>query len=168
MKPPRKIEADPRREDLEALLSRNQKPLWEKSEFSVAHVPLHPALEKSLEDAQRFKQLERGLEQISRLLDNEERGLAALQKKQGTPPAQRISRLLLVANDGSERFYRECERVLGLHGDRLLCIVVEATSERLAHRLFGPTKPVKALLVTDKEAVSNSLLSLLDESPHSG
>lgn len=161
LKLPRKLEADSRHAELEALLSKQPLPLWEKSAFSVAHVPFRPALGKALANALNYQQMERGLEQIAQTLDREERGLAALRERQGTPPARRVSRLLLVANDGSERFYRECERILARHGDRVLCLWIEASSETLGHGLFGPEKAVKALLISDKDGVSSVLLSLL-------
>lgn len=158
---PRKVEADPRHEALEKLLTQNLKPLWEKSPVQVPTLPFHSTLEDSLLKVLGYHQLERGLENIEQILNNEENGLAAIRKKAGTAVANRVSRLVIIANDGTERFYRSCESILLRHSTRVLCLRVDVPCARLAQNLFGPEKVVKALLVSEKEAVSNVLFSLI-------
>jgi len=160
LKLPRHVEADPRHEAIEKALRDKQLPLWEKGILHVARVEFSPALENALLGAFRARQLERGLEKIEKVLDQEKKGLEALSKKQGTAPAQRVSRILLVANDGAERFNRACESTTLRHSDRVLCVVVEAPAARLGEKLFGPEKGVKAVLVSDREAVTHVLFSL--------
>ncbi len=158
----RVVEADPRHAAIEALLKKDCRPLWEKSFYKVPHIPFLPALESCLRDVHSRKKLERGVEQIERLLSKEQKGLAALKEKQGTEPFNRISRLFIVANDGSERFYRACEKVLLQNSDRLLLLHVDASSDRLAQCILGVSdKPLKALLVSDRDAVSGVLFSLV-------
>lgn len=164
LKLPRKIEADPRKAELEALLASDLRPLWEGGNFQIPTIPLSPAFESALIKALHFKQLEMGLEQIERTLGSEKKGLDALQKKQGTPAAHRVSRLLIIANDGAERFNRACESLLRLHGDRLLCLHVDVPCAELSQKLFGAQKQVKAILVSDRDAVTTLLFSLLPPS----
>lgn len=162
MKLPRKLETLPQHEPLQALLSQNLKSLWKEGEIRVPALPFQPQLEKALVQAMTHKQLERGLERIEQVLQAEKKGLDAVQKKQGTAPSHRISRILLMTQDGAERFYRSCEVLLRQHGDRVLGLFLETDSNHLGLRLFGPDKAVKALLVSDKEAVVQVLLSLVE------
>jgi hypothetical protein len=162
LKLPRKVENDPRHEALEKYLSRNLHPLWEKSTIKVPQIEFQPPLEDVLIRALNLKQLERGLEHIDQILDAEKKGLVALQQKQKAAPANRISRLLIIANDGTERFYRACESTLLRHSDRLLCLHVQAPSARIARNILGEDQLVKALLVSDREAVAQVLLALTD------
>ncbi len=161
MKLPRKLEAHPQLEALESLLCQGLRPLWEKGTIQVPSLSLSLPLEEALSNALRFKHLERGIERIGQVLDIEKKGLLAVQAKQGSAPVNRVSRILLITNDGVERFYRACESTLLQHRDRVLCFYVDTDSARMGLKLFGPEKPVKALLVSDKESVSQVLLALV-------
>jgi hypothetical protein len=158
---PRKIEALPECEALKDLLSQHRRLLWENGTVEVPSVYWSAELEQALVRALGFKQLERGLERIEQVLGYEKKGLVALQEKQGAPSANRVSRVLLIANDGAERFYRACESALLHHQDRVLGLLLDINSTELGHKLYGPEKSVKALLVSDKEASVHVLLSLL-------
>jgi hypothetical protein len=159
----RAVEADPRRKAIETFLKKNCKPLWEKSTLLVPHISLTPSLEACLRAMHNRRQLERGLERIDQLLNNEQKGILALQQKQGTQPSQRVSRVFLVSNDGSERFYRASEKTLLQHQDRVLFLYIDEPSSRLTQILMGKTdKTLKALLVSDRDAVSSLLFSLVE------
>jgi len=160
LKLPRQLEIDPRRESVEAALARDVRPLWEKGSLGVSHFEYLPSLEKALRASMGARQLERGLEHIEKLLGNEEHGLAAAREKQGAPLANRVSRLLVLADGGSERFYRSCEAVLRRHADRVLGLRITVASETLSQSLFGSSDElVKALLVSDRDAVTNVLFA---------
>lgn len=160
LKLPRLIESDPRHDALVAMLQAEAKPLWEGGMIPVPHVQFTDDLVAVLKDALNSRQLERGLENIESILGKEQRGLDALAKKQGVPKARRVSRLLIVADDGAERFYRQCETLLLRHPDRLLALRVPVPCAQLAERLFTSEALVKVLLVSEREAVSSVLLSL--------
>jgi hypothetical protein len=155
---PRAIEIDPHRAAIEAALARDARPLWPGGTLPVAHVPVEPSFERALAAAQEAHQLARGLEQAEALLASEQKGLDALRERQGTALADRTSRLLVVASDGSERFYRQVERLLLRHADRLLGLRLEAPFEQLA--LFGREALVRAVLVTDRDGVTDVLRAL--------
>lgn len=159
---PKPIELDPRRQQLEALLAQDQRVLWDGGELRVAHLSLNPELEKTLIFLHQIHQLERGLENIERVLTKEKKGLSMLHERQGGPPAPRISRLLIIADGGSERFYRNCERVLKEHKERLLGVRLSlAASPLLMEELFGQDALAKLLLISHRDAVTRALWSLL-------
>ena len=162
LKMPRIIESDPLCDSIEQLLAKNQRPLWRRGTLSVPHLPLSPSLVKALHNAKNIHQIERGLEGIEKILANESKGLDALRKKQGTPNANRISRLLIVSSDGSERFYRQCESILAQHSDRVLGIWIGASAENFTKDMFGAEKISKALLVSDRDSVADVLYSLVE------
>lgn len=161
LKLPKAVEADPRHAQLVALFAESRAPIWEKGHLTFGRAHFTPALEMTLRQALNFRHLDLGLERIDQALDNEKKGLDALREKQGTPPANRVSRLLIVANDGSERFYRACEQTALKHADRLLLLVTDVPAEVLAAKLFGQGREIKALLVSERDSVSRVLLSLL-------
>lgn len=162
LKLPRAVEEDSRHAEIVAVLKKDERPLWGQSTLAVPHIPLIASFETCLKELLHRRQLERGLEHIDKLLSNEQKGLSAIQEKKGTPASRRVSRLLIIAHDGSERFYRDCEKTLLRNSERLLLLHVNEPSSRLAEGLLGlPDKPLKALLVSDRDAVSLVLFSLI-------
>jgi hypothetical protein len=67
---------------------------------------------------------------------------------------------LLLSNDGSERFYRQVERLVASQGMRLLPIRLDADSTRFADVLNETSGVVRALLIGHKERVTRVLLAL--------
>jgi hypothetical protein len=165
LKLPRKVEEDPRCEKISEVLKSNLSPLWQNSPYKIAELPLDPRVELALTYAFRSKKLEVGIENVEKILEQQKRGLDALNQKQGTQPALRVSRLLLVANDGSERLFRACESLLTQHGDRLLMIRFDVPSARMGKKIFGPDRGIKVLLVNERDAVESVLLALVDQTP---
>ena len=160
LKLPRMIESDPGHDALVAYLEGSAKPLWDGGTVAVPHVQLSDALLAALKDSLNNRQIERGLENIEGILRKEQLGLDALAKKQNVPPAKRVSRLLVIADDGAERFYRQCEAVLLRHPDRVLGLRLGLPCAELAERLFTSETLVKVLLVSERDAVTNVLLAL--------
>lgn len=167
LKMTRTVEADPRHKSIEELLKKDRICLWEKSALKVSRIQLTPSLATCLQTVIERKQLKTGLDQIERLLNNEQKGLLALKSKENTPSSNRVSRLLIVSSDGSERFYRSCEKILLHQKDRLLLLYLDEHSDKLAEGLMMPKSKMilKALLITEKEAVSDVLLSLVEVPP---
>jgi hypothetical protein len=58
----------------------------------------------------------------------------------GVPRGVRVSRLLLLANVGAERFYRQIEALLRRHGPRVLALRLEIDENGLGELLFGPRR----------------------------
>jgi hypothetical protein len=140
------------------LLQQAVAPLWEGGSLRVASVSLTPQVEQSLSLVRRSGALLGGFDKISLLMHREEVGIQALGQK-----STRLNRLLLVSNDGSERFYRHCETLGKRYENRLLCLKLEADSTVLGSKFFGSGKSVKAVLVCRVDAVVRVMLSIGEE-----
>ena len=162
---PRDIEADPCAAALRARLASGAIPLWRESTTIVPVLPLDRALAAALGHAAREGTLVRGLEAASTALDREELGLAALATRDGTARAQRISRVLLLANDGAERFYRAADRTTRRHAARLLTCRLDVPADELGRVVVGGPAAVKAVLVHRKGAVAAVLRALAGTGP---
>jgi hypothetical protein len=141
------------------LLARGR-PLWREGEIRVPHAPLAAPLEAALRRAQRAGELVRGLEGAAQALADEEKGLRLAERAGDAPHRARVSRLLLLADDGAERFYRQAESLLRRHAPRLVAVRLETDAATLGALLFGPGRPARAVLLERKEAVAAALLAL--------
>jgi len=155
---PKTLDIHPARPRVEALLVADAAPTWPGGTRRVARVAPAPALRDVLHLARANGKLVRGLEGAEKTLDAEKKGLS---KELGNVAKEpRLSRLLLVSEDGSERFGREVEKLLESHADRLAAIRIKATGPAFHHGIFGDEALVQALLLTDKDAVCRALLAL--------
>lgn len=161
LKLPRQVESDPRRQAIEDLLAKDRRALWDGGKTLVSHIDFTPALEQALERALNERQIERGLENIEKVLYAQKKGIDALRDRDGSAPASRVSRLLVIPDGSPERFYRNCESVLYNHADRVLGLRVNVPFERFGQKLFGKDALIKVLLVSERESVSNVLFSLV-------
>lgn len=157
---PRAVEADPRGQDLLRSLSAHIRPLWPGGQIRVPTVAFNTSLADALRFAYRAGQLVRSLENAERTLAAEGRGLELVDKKSGISRGERVSRLLVLADDGAERFYRQVERLLRQHGPRVMALRLDVTAETLGQSLFDPGQRVLLVLLDRKEAVSAMLLAL--------
>jgi hypothetical protein len=160
LKLPKQLAPHPKAEALTARFDETARPVRDGSPVLVSHWALDDALARALKAALGTGHLVQGLEAIAQQLDREKKGLDAVREKTGDAPAGRLSRLLLLASDGSERFYREAEAVLARHGDRLWGCRVEADAARLGEAFTPKGRPTKALLIDDKQALTLALLAL--------
>lgn len=159
MKLPRDLERDPQAASVQAGLQRNRKRLWEGGSLEVLWLDSPEALLQGLSRVD-FRFLERGLENAAKFLEREQTGLAIARVRQGAPPAHRISRLVLISNDGSERFYRGVESLLLTHAERCIGIRLNVSAEELAQSAGREGEIMRFLLIADRGAVSQVLLSL--------
>lgn len=100
--------------------------------------------------------LVRGLETVEATLAAETRGLAA----SPAAPEPRVSRVLLAANDGAERLYRQVERLSRTHAPRVLVCLLDVPSSELGGVIFGPGATAKVVLTGHKDAATRVLLAL--------
>jgi hypothetical protein len=115
--------------------------------------PATPALWRALFEARRARQLCRGLEGAEEALAMQERGLRQAPAARVASGARRISRLLVVSEDGAARFYRQIEKLCSLHGARLEALVLECDEVELGRAIFGPGQLARAVLLDHKDAV---------------
>lgn len=162
LKLPSAVESDPRHEQVKAVLSKDRQVLWENGKISIPNVSFTPNLEAVLLKILEKQHLIKGVAQAERALEREKRGLDRGQEKKGiTTTANRISRLLIIAQDGTQRLNRACESMLYRYSERLWGIRLDVSSEVLSKKIFQVEQPVKVLLVTDRDAVSEVLFSLV-------
>jgi len=157
---PRRVEEEPGAAQLASELAARGQPLWAGGELRAARAELAPALEAALKSAFSAGRIVRGLETAARVLATEEHGLKHVDRTTGVGRGRRISRLLVLADDGSERFYREVESLLRRHAPRVLALRSSADERALGRLLFGPDQVARLLLVEHKDAVSAVLLAL--------
>ncbi len=124
---------------------------------------LTPALAAVLFETRRARRLVRGLEAAELALDAQHRGVQAARSAAGDRAVgapERISRLLLLSEDGAGRFYRNVESLVRKYGVMLEVLVLAADETAVGAAAFGPGQRVRALLVDHKEAVIRVLESL--------
>lgn len=157
------VESDSRGPQLLRRLTTHTCPLWSKGEIEVSGAALGPELTEVLLNAHSAEQVVRGLETAERTLAAEERGLRLADQLSGVPRGVRVSRLLLLADDGADRFYRRVETLLRRHGPRVLAVRLDVDATTLGELLFDPSHLVRLLMLMHKEAVGAALLAIAGE-----
>ena len=155
--------------DLSKQIKKLNKPLYEGSGLLVSHVEKHQeqALVKTLVVARRSGHMQCGFEAIASFLEIEEAGLLKVRQKPISAKSKKdllsCSRLLIVSNDGSDRFYRHCEVLLTKYDYRMCGMKVDLSSGQLGELFFGKNKTVKAILITRKESVQKVFFTLYQQ-----
>lgn len=156
MELPKQLAAEDIEAEVRAALERERIPLGTDSGMLVASVRVTPELRQQLFYAKSIGEVTIGLEDIAKVLANELRGLQNVDGQ-----SCRVSRVLLVTNDGSPRFYRDVEFLHGKQGGRVMVVRMDAGSALIGNVLGLKSKQVKAVLLNRKTAVVNVLRSLL-------
>ncbi|MFK7895872.1 MAG: hypothetical protein AB8G23_08560 [Myxococcota bacterium] len=127
-----------------------------------ATVPFSKLLGQVLFEARRSRRLIRGLEGAEAALSAQEVGLSqasAAQTKSGKP---RVSRLLVVSQDGAPRFYHQVAKLQERFSQRLQVLQLECDEEALGFAIFGGGQRARAVLLDHKEAVLDLLGCLIE------
>jgi hypothetical protein len=156
---PRQVEDNPVAASLLQILKARPRQLWDESAIHVPTLELSSPLGQALRHVGRAQLVVRGLEGATKTLTDEARGLEIAEAKSETPRSPRVSRLLLLANDGTRRFYRQVETLIKYHGDRLLVLVLDADEATFGECVFGANAVARAALVTKKSAVADILIA---------
>jgi hypothetical protein len=165
LKLPKDVVADPRHDAVVNLLATRAGLLWEGGRNPVATLPMTGALAAALREALFAGQACQGLELITQRLASEQKGLDALSKKAPENPQNaRVSRILFLANDGSTRFYRDCDALVSRFQQRIIACRLEVPGEALGEAVLGTPRMVRSVLVFDKTAGAKALLALLPTS----
>lgn len=157
---PKSIEGDPRAPQLLRNLTTHTRPLWRESEIGIPVAGMTLELAQALHNAYSAGQVVRSLENAERTLAAEEQGLRMADHQIGVPRGVRVSRLLLLANDGAERFYRKIDALLHRYGPRVLAVRLEIDEKVLGELLFGPHRVARLLMLEHKQAVGSVLLAM--------
>jgi hypothetical protein len=161
---PRRVEDDPRGQQILRALTTQTQPLWQQGEIEVPVLTLSPELAEALRNAHKAGQVVRSLENAERRLAAEARGLDLVDRNSDLPRGGRVSRLLVLADDGADRFYRHVETLLHRHSPRVLAAHVGVGADTLGELLFGPGSRARLLMLDHKAAVSAFLLALTESS----
>jgi len=138
-----------------AALERERFELYSGSKNYVPLLQLNPELRKNIFYAKSLGELIIGYDAIELTLAAERKGLQNVDNQ-----SERISRLLIVTNDGSARFYRELSYLQNKQGGRVLVCRLEIDSALMADILGLKEKTVKAILVNRKRSVINVLKAM--------
>jgi hypothetical protein len=160
---PKAIESDSRASQLLCVLTANSKLLWPGGTVNVPEAQLNGALWEVLLSIHHAGQVVRGLEKAEQKLATEARGQGMVDRKSGVTRGVRISRLLILTNDGAERFYRQVESLLRRHQPRVIAVRLATDAKGLGEMLYGPGRMARLLLIEHKAAVGAALLALADQ-----
>ncbi len=150
--------SDPRCEGLLIRLASRTAFLWKEGGIEVPRFPLTAGLKGVLYQSLRAGRIVRGLEGAERRLSLEHRGL----RPTGSRPVP-VSRLILMSDDGSQRFYRRVAGLLGRYSPRVFALLLEADAYTLGSHLYGRGRLARLVMLTHKEAVSAAFLAMAGE-----
>jgi len=156
MKLPKQLGKEDLEEGVQAALENESIELCSDSNIYIPVLKLNPELRKQIFYAKFQDELIVGSRDIEKSLKNELHGL-----KKVNNLSDRVSRVLLVTNDGSPRFYRQLEFLHKEQGGRVLICRLDIDSVLMGNILELKEKQVKAVLLNRKESVVNVLKSLL-------
>lgn len=156
MKLPKQLEKEGVASDVRAALEAERIELYSASKIYIPVLKLTPKLRTNIFHAKSLGELVIGYAAIAKALKNELRGLKKIDSL-----SDRISRLLLVTNDGSTRFYREFAFLQKRQGARVLICRLDVDSVLMADILGLKDQVVKAVLLNKKKSVINVLKSLV-------
>lgn len=145
---------------LEAYFTADLRPLYPDLDCEVSFLAFTNALQEALKTTARTGHLHQGLESIAKQLETEKIGLDAVAERTAAPVGQRMSRLLLISNDGSERFHHQVAALVVTHGHRLWVAKLEASSEELGALISSRGNPAKAVMIGDKKALALFLMEI--------
>ncbi len=156
MKLPKELASEGIEESVRAVLDKEVVALSQDSQTCVPVLRLTADLRKHIFIAKAVGEIIFGFEAIDESLANELKGLQKAEIN-----SDRVSRLLLVTNDGSPRFYRQLEFLKSRQGGRVLICRLDVNSLMMGSILGLKAHAVKAVLFNRKKSVLNVLRSLV-------
>jgi hypothetical protein len=160
---PKDIASDPRSALVLKMLASASHRLLPERPLRIPEADLCETLLEALLAAHRTGRLLRSLEKVQVVLTSEAHGQGLVDKRKGVMRGTRISRLLLLSNDGAERFYRRVAALLAQHGPRVVAVRLTLDAETLGGALFGKGQAARLIMIDHKEAVGAVLLALADQ-----
>jgi hypothetical protein len=160
MRFPRQLEVDGSVEIIRGELMARTSKLWTGSKIDVPVISLNEPMKIVLKNARLQGRIRFGFEPILQKLDSEKKGIINVREQTDAPYGDRISRLLLLSNDGAERFYRHIEQILQAHAPRLLCCLLDIDGDALGQLFTGKGASIKIIMAEHKDVVSDVLRAL--------
>jgi len=156
MKLPKQLDKDGVEVDVRAALEKDQFEICSDPHISISSFELNPELRKNIFYAKALGELVIGYETIEKSLASEKKGLLNVDNQ-----SERVSRMLIVTNDGSERFYRELKYLQHKQGGRVLICRLNVDSILMGGILGLKERLIKAVLINRKTSVVNVLKAVL-------
>lgn len=156
MKLPKQLDKENVLADVLVALKKESIEICSGSATRIPVLQLNPGLRNHIFAAKSIGELVIGYEAVERALGNELHGLQKVSNQ-----SDRVSRLVIVTNDGSPRFYRQFEFLHEKQGGRVLICRLDIDSSLMGDVLQLKGKQVKAILLTRKHSVANVLKSLI-------
>jgi hypothetical protein len=157
---PKTLEAEGFAAPLERELEARSSSLWADGELRVPRADLDAGLASALKSALMARRIVRGIELAERALEANALGLEHVDRKTGAPRGGRVSRMLVLTDDGSRRFYRNVESLLRRHAPRVMALRLAVDERALGEALFGAGQVARLVLVDHKDAVAAVLKAL--------
>ena len=161
MRFPRQLEADGSAEIIHRELMARTTKLWTGSKITVPVISLNAPLKMALQKARAQGRIRYGFEPIMEKLAGEKKGIAIVRQQTDVAYGERISRLLLFANDGSELFYHRIEQALQTHAPRLLGCLLDIDGDALGQLITGKEGIIKVVMAEHKDVVSGVLRAII-------
>ena len=161
MRFPRQLEAEGTVDIIRGALLARTATLWTGGAIEVPVITPTEPLKTALQRARRQGRVRVGLEAILHKLAGEHKGIAHVKAHTDTPYGDRMSRLLFVSDDGTERFYRHIEQLLEAHAPRLLCCRLTIDGNALGSLVTGKEGTIKVVMAEHKDSVSDILRALV-------
>jgi hypothetical protein len=136
--------------------------LWPGGDLRVPVIAIDDRLKNTLQEAMLKGGLRFGLEGASAKLRSEKAGIDNISGQSDASYGARISRLVLLSNDGSERFYRHVEQLLLLNAPRVLACLLDSDSGALGKAITTRDKEIKLVMAEHKDVVSGILRAVLN------
>jgi hypothetical protein len=162
MRFPRHLEAEYDPDMIRRVLMNHAARLWPGGNLHVAVIATGDQLKKALQEAMLKGGLRLGLEGASAKLRSEKAGIDNISGRSDASHGTRISRLILLSNDGSERLYRHVEQLLLLHTPRVLGCLLDMDSSAFGKAITTRDKEIKVVMAEHKDVVSGILRAVLD------
>jgi hypothetical protein len=160
---PKALEAEGLAAALEAAIEAHSDLLWPEGEVRVPRAELSAGLASALQSARVARRVVRGSELAERALEANALGLQHVDRKTGVQRGGRVSRMLVLADDGSQRFYRNVESLVRRHAPRVMALRVAVDERALGESLFGPGQVARLVLLDHKDAVAGVLEALASQ-----
>jgi hypothetical protein len=150
---------------LEKALAAQSRPLFDGCDEDAPYLSLNKSITDLLRSCRRAGHLVGGLEKITAQIGSEEQGFAALQKRGQANTPKSSTRILLLCDEGSERFYRDALRLCRRHTPWVGLVRLQLAPSECASLFFGSqTSTVKALLIDHKDWVKRFFETWLEDS----
>lgn len=158
---PKAVEKSDKFEKIKCYVQENRKKLWQEARTKAVFVPAEEKLIKLFQLEHKRGRMIRGFEMVERNLFAQLEGTKSVDAKTGVKRGKRLSRLIVVSNDGSERYYRKVDKMAQQFESIVLVMRINLDSTSLGEMFFGSGKIVKLFMFDQKESMTNALEALV-------